>query len=81
MKAVLDRPRPDAQAMTPRRLSLLLTGALPGPLFPVASFARGPSRDGFSFPDQPPSPFNNGDALALSSSDINDNRSQEGVVE
>lgn len=34
MKTVLHRPRPDVQAMTPRRLSLLLTGgALAGPQF------------------------------------------------
>lgn len=62
MKTVLDRPRPDAQAMTPRRLSLLLTGgALAGPLFLVASLAQGASRDGFSFTDHPPSALSNGD--------------------
>ena len=62
MKTVLDRPRPDAQAMTPRRLSVLLTsGALAGPLFLVASIAQGASRDGFSFTDHPPSALSNGD--------------------
>ena len=62
MKTVLDRPRPGALPMTPRRLSLSLTGgALAGPLFLVASFAQGASRDGFSFTDHPPSALGNGD--------------------
>ena len=62
MKTVLDRPRPDAQATTPRRLALLLTGgAVAGPLFLVASLAQGASRDGFSFTDHPPSALSTGD--------------------
>lgn len=62
MKPVLDRPRPGTHAMTPRRLSSLLTGgALAGPMFLLVSFAQGLSRDGFSFTDHPPSALSNGE--------------------